>query len=87
MNRGAQLLVERIGGHGSQVAAAEALGIDQGNLSRYCRGVATPGLPTRRLLEDSCSIPMRAWDDPPAEPPPCPGGVDGEQAEPAGGAA
>lgn len=65
MNRGAQLLTVHVKAFGGQTALAKALGVDQGNLSRYERGEATPGLKTRLRFEDQCGIPMRSWDDPP----------------------
>lgn len=65
MNRGAQLLAPHVGRAGSQAALAEALTIDQGNLSRYLRGLDSPGLGTRRRLYDALGIPMHTWDDPP----------------------
>lgn len=67
MNRGAQLLTVHVKATGGQTALAKTLGVDQGNLSRYERGEATPGVKTRLLFEDQCGIPMRAWDDPPVE--------------------
>lgn len=67
VNRGAELLAIQVLAHKGQSHLAAALGLNQGNLSRYVRGEKTPGLRTRSLLEDRCGIPVRSWDEPPMQ--------------------
>ena len=65
---------EEAKGYGAQSRLAKELDADEGQFSRWRRGVRTPALPMRLKLEAKFGIPPMAWDEElpktPSQPPP-----------------
>lgn len=63
---------EEAKGYGAQSRLAKELEADEGQFSRWRRGVRTPGVAMRMKLQERHGIPAMSWDEPIAksEPPP-----------------
>ena len=69
MNRGAQLLAEKLAERGAQQRLSEALGTTPGVVSHWVTGQRLPSARFRGLLNASHGIDWMAWDEPEADAP------------------
>jgi hypothetical protein len=63
MNRGAQILAERLSERGAKRRLAEKLGISQAVVTNWLKG-RLPASKTRAKLEDILGIRWTLWDEP-----------------------